>query len=103
MELTVTTMMSLDGVTQAPGGRGEDRGGSVELAQQLLAADLVDRHHISLIPVVLREGRGLFEGPVPATKLRLEEATTTPTGAQLLTYVPDGKVVPGSPAGCRSR
>jgi dihydrofolate reductase len=198
MELTVTTMMSLDGVTQAPGGPDEDRGGgfelggwampyfeeesgkviaerferadafllgrktyeifagywpqvprgnpiadalndrpkhvasrtlddlswdgasliqgdlveavtelksrpggelqvhgSVELTQQLLAANLVDRHHISLIPVVLREGRGLFEGPLPPTKFRLEEATTTPTGAQLLTYVPDGKVVPG--------
>ena len=27
MELTATTMMSLDGVTQAPGGPEEDRSG----------------------------------------------------------------------------
>jgi dihydrofolate reductase len=77
-----------------PGGELQVHG-SVELTQQLLAAGLVDRHHITLIPVVLREGRGLYEGPTPATKFRLEKATTTPTGAQLLTYVPDGPPVPG--------
>lgn len=31
MELTVTTMMSLDRVTQAPGAPDEDRGGGFEL------------------------------------------------------------------------
>jgi dihydrofolate reductase len=77
-----------------PGGELQIHG-SIELCRQLLAAGLIDRHHITLIPVVLRSGRGLFEDPLPATKLRLEQATTTPTGAQLLTYVPDGPPVPG--------
>jgi dihydrofolate reductase len=78
----------------APGGELQIHG-SIELCQQLLAAGLIDRHHITLIPVVLRSGRGLFEGPSPATKYRLDEAATTPTGVQLLTYVPDGAPVPG--------
>jgi dihydrofolate reductase len=77
-----------------PGGELQVHG-SIELVQQLLAAGLIDRHHITLIPVVLREGRGLFEGPLPATKFRLEEAITTPAGVQLLTYAPDGAPEPG--------
>jgi dihydrofolate reductase len=69
--------------------------GSIELTQALLAAGLVDRHHLTVIPIVLRAGRGLFDGAVPPTKFRLEEATTAPTGVQLLTLAPDGKVVQG--------
>jgi dihydrofolate reductase len=69
--------------------------GSIELTQALLAAGLVDRHHLTVIPVALRGGRGLFDGAVPPTKFRLEDATTTPTGVQLLTLVPDGEVVQG--------
>jgi dihydrofolate reductase len=69
--------------------------GSIELTQALLAAGLVDRHHLTVIPIVLRGGRGLFDGAVPPTKFRLEESTTTPTGVQLLTLVPDGEVVQG--------
>jgi dihydrofolate reductase len=77
-----------------PGGELQIHG-SVELCQQLLAAGLVDRHHIELIPVALRSGRGLFDGALPPTKFRLDQATTTPTGVQLLTYVPDGAPVQG--------
>lgn len=77
-----------------PGGELQIHG-SIELCQQLLAAGLVDRHHIELIPVVLRSGRGLFDGALPPTKFRLDGATTTPTGVQLLTYVPDGAPVLG--------
>jgi dihydrofolate reductase len=79
---------------EKPGGELQIHG-SIEICQQLLAAGLVDRHHIELIPVVLREGRGLFEGALPATKFRLEEARTTQTGVQILTYAPDGPPVPG--------
>jgi len=69
--------------------------GSIELTQALLAAGLVDRHHVEVIPIVLRTGRRLFDGAVTPTKFRLEEATTTPTGVQLLTLVPDGEIVQG--------
>jgi dihydrofolate reductase len=77
-----------------PGGELQIHG-SIELCQQLLAAGLIDRHHIELIPVVLRSGRGLFDGALPPTKFRLDQATTTPTGVQILTYAPDGAVVQG--------
>jgi len=70
--------------------------GSVKLAQALLAAGLVDRHHLLVIPVALRKGHRLFDGPVPPTKFRLESAATTPAGVQLLTYAPDGAPVLGS-------
>jgi dihydrofolate reductase len=80
---------------KAQPGRELQVHGSIELTQALLAAGLVDRHHLTVIPVVLRSGRGLFSGAVPPSKLRLEEATTTPTGVQLLTYAPDGEVVQG--------
>jgi dihydrofolate reductase len=67
----------------------------MELTQALLAAGLVDRHHLTVLPIVLRGGHRLFDGEVPPTKFRLAEAKTTPTGVQLLTLVPDGAVVQG--------
>jgi dihydrofolate reductase len=69
--------------------------GSIKLLQSLLAAGLVDRLHLHVIPVSLGSGARLFEGPVPPTAFRLEEASTTRTGVQLLTYVPAGAMVPG--------
>jgi hypothetical protein len=57
---------------------------------------LIDRHHLLGFPVALRSGARLFDGPVPPTKYRLDRASTTPGGVQLLTYVPDGAPVTGS-------
>jgi dihydrofolate reductase len=70
--------------------------GSIKLTQVLLAAGLVDRHHIMVFPVALRRGGRLFDGPVEPTKFRLECSSTTATGVQLLTFVPDGAPVLGS-------
>src|SRR6202012_1255675 len=70
--------------------------GSVVLIQSLLAAGLIDRHHLLVIPVALRSGARLFDGPVPPTKYRLDQASTPASGAQLLTYAPDGAPVTGS-------
>jgi dihydrofolate reductase len=69
--------------------------GSIEITQALLAAGLVDRHYLEVLPVVLRGGRRLFDGAVPPTRFRVEDSATTPTGVQLLTLVPDGGVVQG--------
>jgi dihydrofolate reductase len=69
--------------------------GSIELCRALLAAGLVDRHRLLVLPVALGSGARLFDGTVPPTKFRLEEARATGAGAQLLTYVPDGAVVQG--------
>jgi dihydrofolate reductase len=73
--------------------------GSIILTQSLLAAGLIDRHHLLVFPVALRSGARLFDGPVPPTKYRLDQASTTATGVQLLTYVP---TVPPSPAPSRT-
>lgn len=70
--------------------------GSIELTQALLAADLVDRHHLLVFPIALRCGARLFDGPIPPTKFRLEDSRTSTNGVQLLTFVPDGAPVLGS-------
>jgi dihydrofolate reductase len=70
--------------------------GSVVLTRSLLAAGLIDRHHIMVFPVALRSGARLFDDPAPPTKYRLDAATTTARGVQLLTFVPDGPPVTGS-------
>jgi dihydrofolate reductase len=69
--------------------------GSIELTQALFAAGLVDRHYLEVLPVALRGGARLFDGAVPPTKFRLEESSTTATGVQLLTLVPDAEIVQG--------
>jgi dihydrofolate reductase len=80
---------------KAQPGRELQVHGSIELTQALLAAGLVDRHYLEVLPVVLRGGARLFDGAVAPTKFRVEESSTSPTGVQLLTLVPDGEVVQG--------
>jgi dihydrofolate reductase len=64
--------------------------GSIELTQALLAAGLIDRHHLIVFPIALRSGARLFDGPIPPTKFRLEDSRTSTNGVHLLTLVPDG-------------
>ena len=70
--------------------------GSIELTQALLAAGLVDRHHLLVFPIALRRGARLFDGAVPPTKFRVEHSATSTNGVQLLTCVPDGAPELGS-------
>lgn len=70
--------------------------GSIELTQSLLAAGLVDRHHLIVFPIALRSGARLFDGPIPPTKFRLEDSRTSTNGVHLLTSVPDGAPELGS-------
>lgn len=68
--------------------------GSISVAHQLLAADLVDEIRLVQYPVVLATGRRLFDD-VGAHRFELAEARPTDSGAILLTYrrsdVPLGK------------
>jgi len=63
--------------------------GSANLAQTLLAADLVDEYQLWLHPVVLGSGKRLFDhhdrhrGPV---ELRFVDSTVTGGGLVILTY-----------------
>ena len=60
--------------------------GSARLAQSLLAAGLVDELRLVVAPVVVGQGRRLFDDGGPPAGLRLRSATTTPGGLVVLVY-----------------
>jgi dihydrofolate reductase len=64
--------------------------GSSELLQTLIAAELVDEYRIWIFPVVLGEGKRLFEKSVPPRGLTLVETRSTPGGVLVNTYHPAG-------------
>jgi dihydrofolate reductase len=65
--------------------------GSSDLVQTLLKHGLVDRFNIWQYPVVLGQGKRLFEEGAPPTRLRLVETKAFPGGGVLLVYEPAGK------------
>jgi dihydrofolate reductase len=64
--------------------------GSSEVLQALIAAELVDEHRLWIFPVVLGEGKRLFEKGVPARGLSLVSTQSTPSGVLVNTYRPAG-------------
>jgi dihydrofolate reductase len=66
--------------------------GSSELLQTLIGAELVDEFRMWVSPVVLGEGKRLFEKGVPPRGLALVETRSTPRGVLLNTYRPAGPV-----------
>jgi dihydrofolate reductase len=70
--------------------------GSSELLQTLIAADLIDEYRIWIFPVVLGEGKRLFENSVPPRGLALVETRSTPKGVLINTYRSAGQVKTGS-------
>lgn len=82
-----------DVVRDLKGRPGGDIGihGSVQLAQSLLEAGLVDELEMVVGPAVGFPGRRLFAGAGDIRRLELLKATPTPTGGLLLAYrVPVG-------------
>lgn len=78
--------------------------GSSELLQTLIAAGLVDEYHLWVFPLVLGEGKRLFEHGVPPRNLALVETRSTPKGVLINTYRPTGarnSVDKKSEVGCR--
>jgi dihydrofolate reductase len=70
--------------------------GSGNLAQTLIRHGLVDEYHLWVFPVVLGQGKRLFDdGTIPAT-LRLVDSQISKTGVFMGTYEPAGEVVTGS-------
>lgn len=69
--------------------------GSSELLQTLIAAEFVDEFRMWICPVVLGEGKRLFENGVPSRALTLIETRSTPKGILMNTYRPAGSVKPG--------
>lgn len=64
--------------------------GSSELLQTLIAADLVDEFRVWIFPLILGQGRRLFEHGVPPRALSLVDSRRTTTGVLLNTYRPTG-------------
>lgn len=63
--------------------------GSGDLAQTLMANDLVDVYSLSIFPIVLGSGKKLFRDDDQVRQLRLLESTATGTGGLILTYEPE--------------
>jgi dihydrofolate reductase len=62
--------------------------GSPTLVQSLTNAGLVDEYRILVHPVIVGEGRRLFDNLTGPTNLRLIGTETFPSGAMLVTYAP---------------
>lgn len=62
--------------------------GSGRLLQTLITAGLVDEHRLWIAPVVLGQGRRLFEPGLPPHDLILVKTLSTPNGILLNTYRP---------------
>ena len=66
--------------------------GSSELLQTLIAADLIDEYRFWVFPVVLGEGKRLFEKGVPPRRLTLVETGKRSSGVLINTYHPAGPI-----------
>jgi dihydrofolate reductase len=64
--------------------------GSGKLLQTLIAADLIDEHRIWLFPVVIGEGKRLFENGLPPRGFTLAETQSSSSGVLFTTYRPAG-------------
>ena len=101
-KLIASTMVSLDGVMQAPGGPQEDPTGgfafggwSFNYWGEAMGLDMkgLDGKGREL---VLGRGKRLFEAGAKAAALRLVASQASDTGVVMSTYVPAGEVSPGS-------
>jgi dihydrofolate reductase len=66
--------------------------GSSNLLQTLIGADLIDEHRLWVFPVVLGQGKRLFENGVPPRGLKLVDTRHTRDGVFHNTYHPAGPV-----------
>lgn len=60
--------------------------GSGKLSNSLIKAGLFDEYRLCIAPIILGEGRQLFEHGLPAEELSLLEARTLTTGGVLMRY-----------------
>jgi len=70
--------------------------GSSTLYAPLLAAGLIDRLVIMVFPVVLGEGKRIFDGSQASGALRLTEHAISDKGVAFLSYEPAGEVPTGT-------
>jgi len=70
--------------------------GSSTLYPGLLSARLIDRLMLMTFPVVLGEGKSIFDGSLEAGTLKLVDHFVSNTGVVIATYEPAGDVQTGS-------
>ena len=70
--------------------------GSSTLYAPLLATGLIDRLVVMVFPVVLGEGKGIFDGSKAAGSLKLKEHSISDKGVAFLSYEPAGEVPTGT-------
>lgn len=70
--------------------------GSYQLIQTLLGAGLVDELNVLIFPVVLGEGKRLFEPGSPPASMKLTSSETSSTGGIFAVYQPTGTPVRGA-------
>jgi dihydrofolate reductase len=84
-------------VTKLKDGDGDELQihGSGRLAQTLMRHNLIDVYELLVFPVVLGEGKRLFETGIDHS-MRLADSRATDSGLVVLTYEPAGKLTFGS-------
>ena len=70
--------------------------GSSTLYPPLLSARLIDRLVLITFPIVLGQGKRLFDGSEKPSALRLVEHFVSPTGVEIASYEPAGDVKTGT-------
>lgn len=81
---------------KAQPGRDLQIHGSTTLGRSMLDAGLVDELRLVVAPVVVGDGRRLFDRSDHATGLRLLDLTSTPGGLAVHTYAVEGPATTGS-------
>jgi dihydrofolate reductase len=81
----------IEGVRRLKASDGPDLHvwGSHMLLQALTAAGLIDEYRLWIAPVVLGQGKRLFEAGLPPRDLKLVDSVRTPSGLLLNTYWPN--------------
>lgn len=70
--------------------------GSGKLTQLLLKHDLVDELWLKIYPVILGEGKKLFDNGAMPTAFKLTESVVTPSGVVIVNYKRAGEVKTGT-------
>lgn len=76
---------ALTALKEQPGGTITITG-SATLLRSVLRAGLLDELHLMVCPIVLGEGRRLFDGPTGRVPMKLTASETFPTGVVHLAY-----------------